>query len=76
MNPTDIAFVSIIGALIASNAAVMVTLVVYLGGRIDRLGDRVGALEVAQTRLEGRMDRLEAALREHAGMHARLAHGQ
>jgi hypothetical protein len=76
LSATDIALFATIAVLIASNAAV----IVYLGGRIDRLSERQAATDVMVARLDERMQagfaRIETRLTEHAAAHARIAHGQ
>jgi len=76
MSPTDIALFTLLGVLIASNTAVFI----HLSQRIDRMGERISELTTRVTELAGlldrRMDRLDAALREHSAAHAGVAHGR
>lgn len=84
MSATDIALFSTIALLVVSNTAGMITMTIYLSSRIDRLGDQLGErlrqVEIAQARLEERMEagfsELRRDLREHTAQHAQTAHGR
>jgi hypothetical protein len=69
VNPTEISLVALIGALVVGNLAAIVTMVVYLGSRIDRLAEQMGGLKVE-------VAALRAEITHHSATEARMAHGR
>lgn len=75
---STVEFFSTIAAVIIAAATPTVSLGVYLSSRIDKLGERVGSLEVTVAagfaRVDERLDHLEKRFDEHVETHARFAH--